>query len=280
MPALAGCSPCGETWTGVGFTVTPDAVTGSAPWGVDAQLTVEFSFGRDGYGLVSPALALFDAEGAVLATAPLDDLRWEDVPAERRETTDCGDHATVTRAATLETDAFPRWVGLRYDRFRTGYDDPTRVSRYAGADRESARAADYESVDLASAGPDEPTVDPGDPVTDIRFRPGPLRCDVPEPSAEATTNVMVRVEGDRSVPAAHYHPVLESASLEDDELVLSVGLRTAPRFRRGECLRIPWSATVDVERPADVPATVLVRALDADGEVTGTRRLEVETDPE
>lgn len=107
-PALAGCTPCGETWTGVGFDVEPLAVDRGDGWRVDARLTVNFDFGREGYGLQAAALALFDAEGVLLAEGEAVDLTWSDVPEERREETDCGDHATVTREAPLRSGTFPR----------------------------------------------------------------------------------------------------------------------------------------------------------------------------
>lgn len=275
-PALAGCTPCGETWTGVGFDVAPLAVDGEDGWRVDARLTVEFDFGREGYGLAAAAMALVDAEGAVLAESDAGDLRWSDVPADRREETDCGDHATVTREATLRSGAFPRWIGLRYDRFRSSYDSPTRVARYPSATPGgSVGPSDYERVALAAAAVDDTPVDPDPPMTDVRFDAGPLGCAERTPAAEARTNVFLVLEGDRAVPAEHYHPVLVDLSLAGDELAVTTGLRTAPRFRRGGCLRSRWSAGVDFEEPADVPATVRVRHLDRDGEEAATRRLEV-----
>lgn len=277
MPALAGCSPCGETWTGVGFEVVPLAVERDGSWRVDARLTVDFDFGRDGYGLSGAALALFDGDGAVLAESPVGELTWSAVPESQRESTDCGDHATVTRNGTLRSGTFPRWVGLRYDAFRTAFDDHPRVARYAsGTPEGTVDPSDYESVVVDGVGVVEPSVDPHAPITDARFDARPLRCEAQSLEAEARTNVFLSVTGDRSVPAEHYHPRIDGISLGGDELTVSIGLETAPRFRRGDCLRTRWTLGVDVANPADMPETVTVRHLDENGDAAETGQVDVE----
>lgn len=277
MPALAGCSPCGETWTGVGYTVEPLSVERADDWRVDARIDVEFDFGREGHGLAAAALALFDAEGALLDESAVGDLGWSDVPAAERTETDCGDHGSLTREATLTSGRFPRWIGVRYDRFSTSYDSPTTVARHPSATPDgTVRPSDYESTALEAARVEEALVEPDPPVTDVRFGAGPLRCAERTPVAEERTNVSLGVRADRPVPADHYHPVLAGVSLAEGELTLDVGLRTAPRFRRGECRRAWWTAGVDLDRPTDMPATVRVRSLDRDGEPTSSHRVAVQ----
>lgn len=276
MPALAGCTPCGETWTGVGFAVEPLSIERAGGWRVEARIRVDFDFGREGYGLTSAALALFDDEGAVLAESPVGDLTWREVPDDERRETDCGDYGSLTREATLESGTFPRWVGLRYDRFSTSYASPTTVARYPSSTPDgTVRPSDYDSTAVEAARVDGPPVEPDPPVTDVRFDAGPLRCEERTPEAEARTNVFLGVRADRAVPAEHYHPVLAGLSLADTELTLDVGVRPAPRFRRGECRRSWWTAGVDVDRPADLPETVRVRNLDRDGEPSSSRRIDV-----
>lgn len=281
MPALAGCSPCGETWTGVGFSVEPQSIERAGGWRVDAEIRVDFDFGREGYGLASAALALFDDAGAVLAESDVGDLTWSDVPGAERTETDCGDYGSLTREATLESGRFPRWVGVRYDRFSTSYDSPTTVARYpSSTPGGTVRPSDYEPTAIEAARVDGAAVDPDPPVTGVRFDAGPLRCEERTPEAEGHTNVFLGVRADRPLPAEHYHPVLEGLSLADAELTLDVGLRTAPRFRRGECSRSWWTASVDFDRPDDVPETVLVRNLDVSGEPTSSHRVVVQRDTE
>lgn len=188
MPALAGWSPCGGTWTGVGYEVVPLDVERDGSWRVDARLTVDFDFGRDGYGLSAAALALFDDDGAVLAESPVGDLTWSDVPESRRESTDCGDHATVTRDGTLRSGAFLRWVCLRYDTFRTGVDGIPRVAKYdSETPGEPVAQADYGSVDIDRVGVAEPSVDPDEPITDARFDVRPLGCEARSLEADGRT---------------------------------------------------------------------------------------------
>jgi hypothetical protein len=275
-PALAGCTPCGETWTGVGVSVEPTAVERSDGWRVDAELTVNFNFGREGYGILAPALALFGRDGTLLTEAPVDDLMWSDVPESARESNDCGDYATVGRKRTLESDRFPKWVGIRFDEFRSGYDDPTTVSRYPDRTPESdVSAADYEMVDFESVGPQSPPVETGDAVREARFTRRPRTCEEPEVTVEAQTNVRLWAYGQRSIPAERYHPVLTGIDTNDDRLTAAIGIRSGPRLRRADCLRVPWSLSVEVTDPESMPSTLAIEVLDTDGEVTDTRELGV-----
>jgi hypothetical protein len=129
-PTLARCKPCGGTWTGVGFEVSPVALEQDAEWRVDAELTVEFFFGREGVGIEGAGLAVFDADGAVLAEPPVGDLPWSEAPEAERESDECGEYGILTRARTPESDAFPTVVGIRYDRAATTNDGSTTVARY------------------------------------------------------------------------------------------------------------------------------------------------------
>lgn len=278
-PALAGCSPCGETWTGVGFHVEPTTVDRSDGWRVDAQLTVNFNFGREGYGILAPAVALFGRDGALLTEAPVDDLTWSDVPEEARKSDDCGDYATVGREATLETDRFPKVVGLRFDEFHSGYDDPTTVSRYPDRTPDGdVSGEDYEMVDFEDIGISSDDIDYDPPIQDARFNAGPLICEDREKEAEARRNVHLTFRGQRTLPAEHYHPFLSDLHPDGDRLIATIGLQTAPRFRRGDCLRTAWTASVDLTEPESMPSTVEIRTLDADGEVSETQVLDVISD--
>lgn len=278
-PALAGCTPCGETWTGVGFHVEPAAIDRSDGWQVDAQMTVNFNFGREGNGIEAPALALFAADGALLTETPVDDLMWRDVPAEAKESDDCGEYATVGREATLESDRFPVVVGLRFDEYRTGFDDPTTVSRYpSGTPNGDVSPGDYETVDFERFGIPSENIEYGSPIQDARFNAGPLICEDREVGAEARRNVHLTFRGQRSLPAEHYHPFLSDLQPDGDRLIATIGLQTAPRFRRGECLRTAWTASVDLTEPEAMPAKVEIRTLDVDGEVSDTQVLDVVID--
>lgn len=277
-PALAGCSPCGETWPGVGYHVEPLAVERRDGWVVDAALTVDFTFTPEGFGLEGTALAVFDSDGVVHDETPVGDVLWTDVPEAERESTDCGEFATVSREATLRSDDFPRWVGLRYDDHRTDYEEPTTVSRYPDASPgETVDAADYETVDATTVADGRSDRAYVAPVSAVRFDGGPLRCDERPTVAEVRADDRLSIRGSRALPADSHYVALASLSHEDDVLVFRTGLRRAPRFRRGECLRAWWTASVEFERPAAVPESVEVQYLDRDGEVTSTRRLPVET---
>lgn len=277
MPALAGCSPCGETWPGVGFDVQPLTVDRGDRWVVDAELTVDFNFTPEGFGLEGVALAVFDADGVVLDETPVGDVLWADVPEAEREATDCGEFATVSREATLRSDDFPRWVGLRYDGHHTGYEEPTTVSRYPEASPgETVDPSDYETVDVTAVADRRRDRTYVAPVSDVRFHHGPLRCEERPTVADVPADDRLSIRGARALPADNHYPALASLSHEDDLLVFRVGLHRAPRFRRGECLRASWTAAVEFERPATVPETVEVQSLDPDGEVEASRRISVE----
>ena len=279
MPALAGCTPCGETWTGVGFHVEPTAIEQSGGWRVDARLEVNFDFGRDGYGIAAPALALFGPDGALLAETPVDGLMWSDVPEDDRQSDDCGEYATVERAATLESDRFPGWVGLRFDRFESGYDNPTTVSKYRGKTPDGdASSAEYERVDVETVGVLSESVDYGLPTRNVWFDAGRLTCEKTERNAEARTNVDLFFSGHRALPAEHYHPFLSDMELSGDRLTATVGLQSAPRFHRSDCLRSSWTTMVAFADQESMPSTVEVENLDTDGKVVKTRTLHVETD--
>jgi hypothetical protein len=279
MPALAGCTPCGETWTGIGFHVEPTVIEQTGGWRVNARLTVNFDFGRDGYGIAAPALALFGTDGALLAEAPVDGLMWSDVPEDDRRSDDCGEYATVERAATLESDRFPEWVGLRFDRFESGYDNPTTVSKYRGKTPDGdASSAEYERVDLETVGALSESVEYGEATQDVRFDTGRLTCEKIEGNAEAQTNVDLSFSGQRALPAEHYRPFLSDMELSGDQLTATIGLQSAPRFHRGDCLRSSWTATVAFADRESMPTAVEVKNLDTDGEVTDATTLHVETD--
>ncbi|MEF8807500.1 hypothetical protein [Natronomonas sp.] len=240
---------------------------------------MNFNFGREGNGIKAPALALFGADGALLTEAPVDDLTWSDVPAEAKESDDCGEYATVSREATLESDRFPELVGLRFDEYRTGFDESTTVSRYPdGTPNGEVSPLDYEMVDFESFGIPPENIEYGSPIQDARFNAGPLICEDREMHAEARRNVHLTFRGQRTLPAEHYHPFLSDLQPDGDRLIATIGLQTAPRFRRGECLRTAWTASVDLTEPAAMPSTVEIRTLDADGEVSDTQVLDVVTD--
>lgn len=112
-------------------------------------------------------------------------------------------------------------------------------------------------------------------MTAVGFEAGHLRCDEQTREAEVRRGTHLRIRSDRLLPAGHHHPVLDGLTLDGDVLRLSVGLRTAPRFRRGECRRTWWAANVEFDRPDDVPGSVAVRHLDPGGEVSSTRRIAV-----
>lgn len=141
---------------------------------------------------------------------------------------------------------------------------------------ETVQQTDYELVAVDGVGAAEPSGEPDAPITGARFDAGPLGCEAQPLEAEAQTNVFLSLAGDRSVPAEHYHPTVEDISLDGDELTVSTGLETAPRFRRGDCLRIRWTAGVDLARPDDMPKTVSVRHLDTEGDDSETGRVAVE----
>ncbi|MFB6172215.1 MAG: hypothetical protein ABEJ23_06755 [Haloarculaceae archaeon] len=276
-PALAGCSPCGETWTGVGYAVEPTAVERDGGWRVEAALSVDFEFGREGTGVVGPALALFDASGTVLDEQPVADATWSAVPESARESDDCGEYGSLPRTATLRSAAFPRWVGLRFDRYASSYPSPRTVSRYTGATPDGAvTSVDYESVPVDSFTDDENLAGPSAPVTDVQFWTSHRVCEPPAPSAEVNANVGLRADWGRRVPAPRYRPTLASVSLDESRLTVDVGLRTAPRLRRSECAVVPWGVSVDVDSPEDTPGSVTLRHRDPDGSVTDTATVAVE----
>lgn len=123
-PMFAGCTPCGDPFPMADFEVTPTAIDHEDEWRVEAELGVEFLNARDQFGLENAALAAFDATGRVVDTAPVGDLTWRTVPEDKRESGDCADRGSLERRGTLESEAFPRWIGVRYDRFGGG--DPMR----------------------------------------------------------------------------------------------------------------------------------------------------------
>jgi hypothetical protein len=82
----------------------------------------------------------------------------------------------------------------------------------------------------------------------------------------------------RGIPAERYRPVLTGIETSDGRLTATIGVRSGPRFRRADCLRVPWTLSVEVANPESMPSTIAIEMLDADGEVTDTRVLGVESD--
>lgn len=294
LPPLAGCGPCGETWTGVGFRVDPTDLTsqGGNRWTVRADLEVVFGFGRDGTGVFGAALAAFDDGARVVGSTSLGDLTWEDVPAADRTAGECGSHGTYRETATVEADGFPRWVGLRYDDASRYYTEDREVARFqgdpggdggeSGGGSPGGPAADrYEQVAVDALDPraERPTVTP--PVEAVAFRPGPPVCEPPaEPSVDRSLagTTLVQVEHARSVPGARYAPTLAAYAF-GDVVRLDVGLRPRPRLRRTDCLSVAYeaSATYDARELETEPDGVELRHLDAGGAVRETATVPFES---
>lgn len=268
-PALAGCSPCGETWSSSSFDVTPTSLASRGEgWAVEADVSVRFNFGREGDGVRGSALAAFDADGKLLSEEPLGDLLWDDVPEEERTEGDCGDYGSLSRSATVRSNAFPRWIGLRFDRATEALDGSNTVAKYPDATADGTPdARDYASVRLPVESGRDPPAHP-EYVDDVRFSRGDESC------RDATSNVEFGRELDvrwyRDLPAPRFHPVFAGASVDGDRLQLDVGLDSGPQFRRLRCHRQVYRATVDVGRTSHVD-TVEVRHLDPAGELVERR---------
>ncbi|WP_255149670.1 hypothetical protein [Halorarius halobius] len=265
---LAGCSPCGETWTGIDLDVTPTALRRIGDgWQVDARVDVSFQFGRQGAGFSDAALAAFDADGRLVGARRLGDLTWSKVPDDVRSHDDCGSYGGFTRTASVDAGAFPRVVGLRFRSARGTEYGNQQVARYAGDDTPTASpsAAGYERVGLDSF------ARPSSSEGGFRLHRGGARCERRTPHAEVDHDLYV--EWARSLRAERFHPVLAGVARESDRMSLTVGLRAWPRFRRLRCLRQGY--TITGELPEGV-AVVEVRHVRPDGSIRERRVFEAD----
>lgn len=270
-PALAGCSPCGETWPSVAFDVTPTVLERQTDgWRVDAEVTVAFNFGTEAAGVRGAALAAFAADGRLLGATDLGDLLWSDVSESDRTEDDCGAWGTLRRPGTVAANAFPRWVGLRYDRSTEPIDQPHSVARYPSATLDTEPSAErYESIALPVE-PDVPRPIPESEASTVDFdrRGDSCRAD----GAEVRFDRGVDVRWHRDLPAPRYHPILSEARVRDGRAALDVGLAAWPRFRRLRCRRQGYRATVAVSTADAGPVdSAVVRHLDPSGEPVATR---------
>jgi len=277
LSTLAGCGKCGETWTGVGFTIAPTSLQRTSDgWRVDAEIEVQFGYGREGTGVFGAALAGFDGEGRVVGTTGLDELTWSAVAQTDRIENECGTHGRLRRRAAVETDAFPRWVGIRYDEATTHYTEARQIARYRGDPSAGTEptAEGYEPVSVGSLTPSFRRVPTSAPIEELTFRPGALTCHPPpEPGIRYSlvNTTRVAVEYARSVPAPRFYATLAGYAY-GDALRFDVGLEPRPQLQRTDCTAVRYELSTQYGGLDAEPQTVELRHLDRQGEVVRTVR--------
>jgi hypothetical protein len=284
VPALAGCGKCGETWTGVGFRVQPTSIerTGDS-WRVDASVEILFDFGRDGTGVFGCALAAFDDEGRVVGETQLGDLLWDAVADTNRNDTECGSYGRLTRSATVDAAAFPRWVGIRYDETTTSYTEPRDIARYHGdpTAESGAQVDGYEPVAVSALPPSHRRPATTPPVEDLTFRPGKLTCHPPaspEIRYSLVNTTLVTTEYARQVPAPHFRPTLDAYSY-GDVLQFDIGLAPRPQLQRTDCTAARYEVSTEYGALDPEPRVVELRHLDRRGQVIETVRRPIDPTP-
>lgn len=284
LSTLAGCGKCGETWTGVGFEIRPTSLERTSDgWRVGADIEVLFGYGREGTGVFGAALVGFDEKGRVVGTTGVDDLTWATVSEANRTEHECGTHGRLQRHATVETDAFPQWVGIRYDEATTHYTEPRKIARYGGDPdaREEATVGGYEPVAVNSLTPSYRRVATSAPIEDLTFRPGGLTCHpTPEPeirySLVNTTRVVV--DYTRSVPEPRFHATLADYAY-GEVLRFDIGLEPRPQLRRTDCTAARYEVSTQYGELEPEPQTVELRHLDRHGEILDTIRKPIDSTP-
>lgn len=284
LSALAGCGKCGETWTGVGFRVTPTALERTKDgWRVGADIEIQFGYGRERTGVFGAALAAFDEQGRVVGTTGLDDLTWSAVPEVDRTERECGTHGRLQRHATVDADAFPRWVGIRYDEATTSYTEPREIARYSDdSDAGTEVSVDgYEPIAVSALTPSHQRPTMPAPIEDLTFRAGGLTCH-PEPDPEIryqlvnTSLVISRYA--RSVPAPHYRATL--AGYEYGAVLrFDIGLAPRPQLQRTDCMAARYEVSTEYGELEEEPQTIELRHLDRGGQVVETIRKPIDEKP-
>lgn len=276
VPAFAGCSTCGETWTGVGWAVSPTELRRTSDgWAVEADVSVTFDFGREGRGVYDATLAAFAEDGQVVGRTDLGNLVWEDVPEEARTETDCGDHGTLVRTASIGAEAFPRWIGLRYSNATDAIGNSRSAVRYDGTPSDDATADGYRPVDVTESVGEDPPL-PEDIDERVQFQRSPPACEE-YPTADVTTRYGLSIQWVRQLPEEKFHPVLADVDISQERVRLDIGLRAWPRFRKLPCLSEEYVAEIETDALPDV---VEVRHLSTEDEVvtsTSVRRVRSET---
>lgn len=284
LPALAGCTKCGETWTGVGFRVQPTAIEQTAAgWRVDATVEVMFNFGRDGTGVFGTALAAFDDDGRVAESTTLGDLVWDAVPDANRTETECGTHGRLTRQATVQSDTFPQWVGIRFDEATTDYTEPREIATYRGDSDTTPDAAidDFEPVAVSVLTPSHHRPNTTPPVEDLTFRPGNLTCEpptAPEIRYSLVNTTLVSTDYARQLPAPQYRPTLEGHAF-GEVLQFDIGLAPRPQLRRTDCTVGRYEVSTEYGNLEPEPEVVELRHLDRQGQVVETVRSPIDPTP-
>lgn len=276
LPTLAGCGCMGvETWPGLGFTVEPTALTATGDgWTVDATVEILINFGGDGTGIEGVSLAAFDQSGSVAGTTQLGDLLWGDIPESNRTEGECGSSGTLRREATVEADAFPQWVGIRYDEATRSYTEPREISVYGGEQRTDATVDAYQPVAVEELTPSSSSQPTEPPVASVRVRPGELSCEgrtTPDVDYSVSGSTDVDITADRALPETHFRPTLTGFEY-GDVLRFDIGLRPRPQLRRTDCTTAPYEVRLTYDDDDREPQTVELRHLGRDGSVVETIR--------
>lgn len=271
---LAGCG-CGETWAGVGFTVEPTALTRTGDgWQVDAEVAIDFGFGRDGNGVYGAALAAFDETGRVVGESPLGDLTWTAVAGADRTETDCGTHGTLRRAATVEADAVPQWMGIRYDEATRSYTEPREIAVYRGEQGTDATVDAYQPVAVSDLTPSSSPQLTAPPVESLHVGPGGLSCEgrvTPAVEYSVSGSAHVDSTADRTLPEPHFRPTLSGFEY-GEVLRFDIGLGPRPQLRRTGCTTAPYEVSLTYDGDDREPRTVELRHLSPEGAVVETIR--------
>lgn len=273
LSAMAGCTECGEAWPVVGFSVEPTALTQSGDgWHVDATVEVQFMSADSGSGLSGVSLAAFDETGAVVGTTQLGDLRWSAVPETARTGTDCGPRGTLQRTATVEADAVPQWVGIRYDDATQGTGSERTIAVYGGEQGSGATGDGYGPVAVSDLAPASTEVATNPPVESVTFQSFGLTCDPPTtPENGNAEPSFVSIDYARTLPEPHYRPTL--AGFEFGEVVrFDIGLGPRPQLQRTACTAATYDVSVAYADTATSPDEFELRHLDRDGAVVETIR--------
>lgn len=269
VPAVAGCSGCGETWTGVGWTVSPtDLRRTSDGWEIESDVSVSFDFGGEGDGVYDATLAAFAEDGQIVGRSHMGNLVWDDVPEESKTETDCGDHGTLVQSVSVEAGKFPRWIGLRYSNASEAHGSPRSAVRYDGAPSGSATTERYRTVEISESVEEKPPL-PADVDDRVGFRRGHANCD-DYPTIEVTTSYGLSVRWVRQLAEERFHPVLVDAIISEDLVRLDVGLRTWPRFRKLPCLSEEYEVRIETDALPDI---VEVRHLSSMDEIVASTRV-------
>lgn len=141
----------------------------------------------------------------------------------------------------------------------------------------SVSASAYESTSVSEIRGGRQRATPSRSVTDLSFRTDRPYCvdqrENRDPHLESRNSRSIRFEWARPLPADRFWPVLLGLSRRSDELVLDIGWRTAPRFRRLPCPESgqPYTVSVSFRDASTVPAAVRVRHRDEAGTVVRER---------